>query len=108
MVDAQDLIAWRKAMGWTQERAADQLGVSRRTYQSLESGSDAVPIVYTLACTHLASAGLDSDMPADVRGVLELLAAHDPAELTDREVRKAFAQTVATARQLLERFPTRA
>lgn len=33
-----DVLAWRERMGWTQEQAAEALGVSRPTYQRLERG----------------------------------------------------------------------
>lgn len=31
-----ELKLWRTGMGWEQERAAEELGVSRRTYQTYE------------------------------------------------------------------------
>lgn len=31
-----ELKIWRTGMGWEQERAAEELGVSRRTYQAYE------------------------------------------------------------------------
>jgi hypothetical protein len=34
---AADLQAWRKRMGWTQKRAAEELGVGFRTYQTAEA-----------------------------------------------------------------------
>lgn len=32
-----ELKLWRTGMGWEQERAAEELGVSRRTYQNYET-----------------------------------------------------------------------
>lgn len=34
-----ELRVWRVGMGWSQERAAEELGVSRRTYQGWEASS---------------------------------------------------------------------
>jgi DNA-binding XRE family transcriptional regulator len=62
-VDAQDLIAWRNAMGWTQNQAADEIGVSRRTYQSLEAGAAAVPRPYELACAALSMIAEKIEIP---------------------------------------------
>ena len=57
----EDLIAWRQKLGWTQERAARELGLrSMRTYQYLESHHtsagnrrDTVPRVVELAVAEL-------------------------------------------------------
>lgn len=35
-----ELRIWRKGMGWTQERAAEELGVSRRSYIAWEKSSE--------------------------------------------------------------------
>jgi transcriptional regulator with XRE-family HTH domain len=48
--------AWRVAMGWSQEAAAAQLGVSRRTVQHYELGRPfkgktiSIPRTVALAC----------------------------------------------------------
>lgn len=34
-----ELRLWRKGFGWTQERAAEELGVSLRTYKTYEKKS---------------------------------------------------------------------
>lgn len=35
----EDLKAWRTRMGWTQKRAADELGLSLVWYQQIERGT---------------------------------------------------------------------
>ena len=54
-----DLRAWRAHMGYTQQQAAEALGVSLRTVKSWESGFAAPPAFLALACAALA-AGLGS------------------------------------------------
>lgn len=34
------MLAWREGMGWTQDSAAEALGVTRATYQRMERGED--------------------------------------------------------------------
>lgn len=48
-----ELKLWRKGMGWTQARAAEELGVVLRTYQGWEKRKE-VPLVVTLATKALA------------------------------------------------------
>lgn len=49
-----DLKQWRAALGWTQQRAADELGVKQPYYAELESGRrDPLRRVYALACAEL-------------------------------------------------------
>ncbi|UXY13857.1 helix-turn-helix domain-containing protein [Chitiniphilus purpureus] len=57
----QHLADWRQRMGWTQQQAADALGVGRNTYISMESGrsyNTGRPLVIdrrtALACAALA------------------------------------------------------
>jgi len=52
-----DLRAWRSAMGYTQQQAAKELGVSLRTVKAWEAGFAAPPAFLALACAAL-SAGL--------------------------------------------------
>jgi DNA-binding XRE family transcriptional regulator len=40
-----ELKLWRNGMGWEQERAAEELGVSRRTYQGYEKTSPPKAVV---------------------------------------------------------------
>ncbi len=49
-----ELKVWRRGMEWTQERAAEELGVSTRAYQLWEKASDR-PVKRTVA---LATKGL--------------------------------------------------
>lgn len=48
------LKAWRAALGFTQQRAAEALGMTRRGYQHLEAGSHRIDRRTALACTALA------------------------------------------------------
>lgn len=50
-----DLRAWRAAMGYTQQQAAQALGVSLRTVKSWEAGFAAPPAFLSLACAALAA-----------------------------------------------------
>lgn len=54
-----DIRAWRSAMGYTQQQAAQALGVSLRTVKAWEAGFAAPPAFLPLACAALA-AGLGS------------------------------------------------
>ena len=54
-----DIRAWRSAMGYTQQQAAQALGVSMRTVKAWEAGFAAPPAFLPLACAALA-AGLGS------------------------------------------------
>lgn len=40
---ARRLLAWREAQGWSQERAAYELGAPVRTYRSWELGAAKLP-----------------------------------------------------------------
>jgi len=40
-----ELRLWRKGCGWTQERAAEEFGVSLRTYQVYEKNRAAIPLL---------------------------------------------------------------
>jgi 5-methylcytosine-specific restriction protein A len=46
----QDLIAWRKDLGWTQTQAAQELGVTLRGYQKREAGESPITRETMLAC----------------------------------------------------------
>lgn len=50
---AADLRAWQQAMGYTQQQAADALGVSWATYKRYLTGE--VPRTVALACAALAA-----------------------------------------------------
>jgi len=47
--------AWRSAMGYTQQQAAQALGVSLRTVKAWESGETGAPGLLPLACAALLS-----------------------------------------------------
>lgn len=49
------LRAWRECMGYTQQQAAQALGVSLRTIKAWEGGETAVPAIVPLACEALAA-----------------------------------------------------
>lgn len=57
-----DIRAWRSAMGYTQQQAAQALGVSLRTVKAWEAGFAAPPAFLPLACAALA-AGMDGWRP---------------------------------------------
>ena len=48
-----DMRAWRASMGYTQQQAAQALGVSLRTIKAWESGFAAPPAFLALACAAL-------------------------------------------------------
>ena len=55
-----DFKAWREAMGFTQAKAADALGISKPTVENYERGSRredgrtvVIPLVVALACSAL-------------------------------------------------------
>ena len=50
-----DIRAWRSAMGYTQQQAAQALGVSLRTVKAWEAGFAAPPAFLPLACAALAA-----------------------------------------------------
>lgn len=50
-----DIRAWRSAMGYTQQQAAKELGVSLRTVKAWEAGFAAPPAFLALACAALAA-----------------------------------------------------
>lgn len=62
-----DIRAWRAAMDYTQQQAAQELGVSLRTVKAWEAGFAAPPPFLALACAALA-AGLG---PWDDNGVIK-------------------------------------
>lgn len=49
------LRAWRASMGYTQQQAAAELGVSLRTVKAWEAGFAAPPAFLALACAALAA-----------------------------------------------------
>lgn len=48
-----ELRLWRKGCGWTQDRAAEEFGVSLRTYQVYEKNRDAIPVLAERATREL-------------------------------------------------------
>lgn len=49
-----ELRVWRVGMGWTQELAAEELGVGRRTYIAWEKSGPANPLLVELATRALS------------------------------------------------------
>src|SRR5258708_1983631 len=52
-MDMWDFLKWRRTLGYTQEEAADKLGVHRGTIQHWERGITRVPQAVDLACEEL-------------------------------------------------------
>lgn len=50
---AHQLRAWRQRRKWTQQQAADSLGISKQHYCKLEQGKSAIRLVVALACNAL-------------------------------------------------------
>lgn len=48
-----ELRLWRKGCGWTQERAAEEFGVSLRTYQVYEKNTGHIPLLAERATREL-------------------------------------------------------
>ncbi|EIC83153.1 helix-turn-helix transcriptional regulator [Serratia sp. M24T3] len=59
-----ELRLWRKGCGWTQERTAEKLGVSLRTYQVYEKSQKAIPILVERASRELIIRTMLSEMEA--------------------------------------------
>ena len=49
-MNASEFLSWRKALRYTQEQAAEKLGVSRATIQNWEREFTRVPTITELAC----------------------------------------------------------
>lgn len=49
-------VAWRKALGWTQDEAARQIGLTRKSIQRYEWGEAPIPRYVQLACWALRRA----------------------------------------------------
>ncbi len=73
-MDGFELRLWRKSMGWSQERAAEELGVVLRTYQSYEKRKE-VPKVVILATKALSLSQLWPDV-ANTLKQLSTIARH--------------------------------
>lgn len=56
-----DLRLWRKSLGWTRDRAAEELGVCLRTYKDYEN-SDEVKRFIALATLALSTENLLDSM----------------------------------------------
>jgi DNA-binding XRE family transcriptional regulator len=50
---AQDFKAWRTRIGWTQQKAADELGVCRKSIILYECRGQRIPVKIELACQAL-------------------------------------------------------
>lgn len=70
-----ELRVWRVGMGWSQERAAEELGVGRRTYLMWEKSGPANPTLVKLATTALS---LRAEWPETAKrlNMLSTLARH--------------------------------
>lgn len=55
------LADWRSCLGLTQQRAGDLLGVTRRTVQLYEAGSQPIPLSIALACRAVLEGWADFD-----------------------------------------------
>ena len=51
---AASLLAWRKRLGWTKKRAAEEIGIARQSYIDYEAGARPIPKAVALACAALA------------------------------------------------------
>ena len=58
-----DLRAWRAHMDYTQQQAAQALGVSLRTIKAWEGGETAVPAIVPLACEALSARSATGAVP---------------------------------------------
>lgn len=65
MLDATTFVRWRRFMGFSQEQAAEALGLSSRTISSYETGSYPISKATSLACGALAL-GLDDYTAANI------------------------------------------
>ena len=57
-----ELRIWRRGMGWEQERAAEELGVSLRSYKRYEKSSEVARLIelatFALSVHHRIKSGL--------------------------------------------------
>lgn len=65
MLDAASFTRWRRFMGFSQEQAAEALGLSTRTISNYETGSYPISKTASLACGALAL-GLDDYTAANI------------------------------------------
>jgi DNA-binding XRE family transcriptional regulator len=49
-VTGDEIFVWRQKMQWSQDKAAAELGVNRRTFQSYEYGRRSVPLSIWRCC----------------------------------------------------------
>ena len=71
----RELLAWRRRMGWPQDKAAAMLGRSRRIYQMYELGRQPVPHHIFLSCIAIETAAAN---PAAIRAALGRITAARP------------------------------
>lgn len=72
-----ELKLWRIGMGWEQERAAEELGVSRRTYQYYEKKGP-VQSIYLATFTLSLKAKYKDLHQLDREQILDILKLHIP------------------------------
>lgn len=53
----QGFKAWRRRMRFTQEQAAEALGITKRAVAAYEGGETQIPTMAALACAHLETKG---------------------------------------------------
>lgn len=53
-MNAAELRAWRKRLGWSQREAAEAMGWCLRHYHEMEQGKEPIRLVTELACAALA------------------------------------------------------
>lgn len=64
-----ELRVWRAGMDWTQERAAEELGVSRRSFVSWENDDKPVSKLVELATRHLSLRAAWPDMTRQLNAI---------------------------------------
>lgn len=61
MMTGDDLYAWRQRHGWSQQRAANEMGYSRRQYIRLEQKGDKPLLGHIERVVHLIDEQRDGD-----------------------------------------------
>lgn len=70
-----ELRLWRKDMGWSQERAAEELDIGRRTYVTWENSDKPVSKLVELATHHLTLRAAWPDMARQLK-IISAIARH--------------------------------
>jgi len=87
----EQLVSWRSAMRWSQQEAAEHLGMSRRGYQNLEAAVE-IDMRTTLACRYL----LEEEVRLGSLGsaAMELIWSDPPARSPAERQRMALADAL--------------